>query len=296
MTNYSETILTPDQSDQHPASWLELDMPWSAMDMSNNQSFDLAQRPRTLIWSEGIIDGPAPGFQMQRLNSSSLYPSHISSPLSNPSCSSSEIAPLNSGFRWPEQWHDIVPNYAFLGEPAIFSEDQNLADLQVQCQPEIGNSQFLPSTVNGQYHISNESGSPVPMSNPVRFMSGDFTPADWPTQLNKELLIDVRRPVDNFQFNPQHTFQELDNQFRPNSDVVAPTTSNACKWEPVVSVGSIHQLNSKAPSRSNKRKKGCRVGPLAADVAERAGKVRKVGACWRCWYYHITVSLSKSPT
>jgi hypothetical protein len=291
MMNYPKLLPTQDQDAQDLGIWPqeEIDLPWPHIDASHTQTTVLTQRPRT-SWPEEVLEGPASGFHLQPPDPSSVYSSHISSPLSNASGHPSEMVLLTSALQVP----DPLSNYAqgsFPEEDLMFCDYQDLSGTSAQDGPEREYSQFLPIIYNLQDSSSNAPWNSVDMSRSLHSMPEDFTPAGWPIPLNEQLSNNMSQTTNNFPFNSQPIPQGVADQFRPISEGAVPMTLKDRKWEHmIVSDGSIQQLDNQPTFKSCKKKKGRRKGALSADTARKAREVRHNRACWRCWLLHTSVS------
>ena len=191
MMNYPELVPTQGQNAQYPGIWpqQDVDLPWSHIDVSHSQATLLTQRPRT-SWPEEVLESPTGDFLVQQPNPSSIYPSHISSPLSHASWHPSEMVLLTSTLQLP----DAFPNYAqesSTDEDLVFREYQDLPGTQAQDGPERKNSQFLPLIYSLRNSSSNSPWNSFHMPRPFHTIPEDFTLTDWPTPLNEQLPNNV---------------------------------------------------------------------------------------------------------
>jgi hypothetical protein len=289
MTNYPGTLLTHGQDVHYPGVWQHQDdLPWSPVDASHSHTTVLTQRLRTSPWPEDLVEGHAGGLPVQHLNPSSVYPSQISSPLSNASWHPSEMVLLTSTMQLPDPFLNHAQE-SFQGEDLMFREHQDLSGTLVQNGPERENCQFLPLIYNMQNPSPSDSWNSVDVSRSIHFMPEEFTLTDWPTLLNEQLSNNVSETTSNFP-PTSPVPQGVDGLFRPMSKGVVPTTLKDRKWEhTIVSDGSIQQLGNQTTFKCSK-KKGRRIGALSEDTARKAREVRHNRACWRCWHLHLSVS------
>jgi hypothetical protein len=288
--NGPATVVSQDQCGNYPGLWQNQDdSPWSPIDAFYSQTTVLTQRPHLSPCPEEVLYGPAGGLPGQNLNLSSVYPSQISSPLSNASWPSGEIPPMSSTLQCPDILH--ADEYLLNSGP-MFSEDQTLSGAQAQDQRDDENSQLLPLIFNRQSPPSNQPWSHGGTSRSFPFMPRDSTFSDWFTPPNPRFSNDMSQIINNFSLNPQPNTLEKDTQLMSKCEEAIPTAPSDCKWDnTIVCAGSIQKLDGQTTSKgSNKKDKGHRIGPLAAEAARKAAQVRNAGACWRCWILHYPVS------
>jgi hypothetical protein len=291
MMNYHEPLLTQGQDGQYPGIWpqQEIDLPWSHINTSYSHAAILSQQPRT-PWSDEVLEDPASTFLGQQPNSSSIYPYHMSSPLSNGSWHPREMVLLTSKLQLP----DTFPGYAqgsVLDEDGVFCEHQGLTGVPVQDGSERENSQFQPLLYNMQSSASNTPWASVDMSRSFQSAGEDFTLTNWPAPLNEKLAENVSQIINSFPSNSQPVPQGVAVQFRSMAQEATRATLKDRKWEHmIVSDGSVQQLPNQSMFKSAKKKKGRRKGALPADAARKAREVRHNRACWRCWLLHLSVS------
>jgi hypothetical protein len=239
--------------------------------------------------SEEVLNYHAIGHLVQNLPSSSLYPSQISSPLTDGAWPLNEVESLDPSLQWPEILLNNAETY-FLDDEFMLFQGQALSELPVQDQQERENSTYPHPIFNRESSIPNSPWSPVDPLRYVNLMPRDLLLTERAKPRNAELSDEVSRGVDETVFNAQVIPSER-NQATPLEKLMAPTTSSDHSWEHmVVFEGNFQQLNEKRIPKETKKKTGRRTGPLPTESKRKAGQIRQTGACWRCWSLHLSVS------
>ena len=257
------------------------DGPWSPV-VSQHVSNGYYQRPSIQPWPKAIHNDSSDNISQERANSVTCHLSDISSQRSNgswPSASRTVIDPS------VESRSKCSSNSGrpLIDAGLVSSTNHSLSGAQLEYPQDDWDNLIAPF---------NLSDLDQPLDSPWNHI--DIT-CQFDSSSKNSLLLDGTKLGDDelsIKAVRGHSIPPSENQDGSQILGAKPRkNSNHSTWERIIfPPGYTQRLGSKKVEKDGKQKVGRRRGPLGPESAKRAQHMRRLGACWQCWLFKVTVS------
>lgn len=259
--------------------------PWSTV-VSHHVSSEFYQKPSMQPWPRAVPCDSSDNISQQRANSATCHLSEISSRRSNgswPSSSRTMVDPsaeLRSKFR-------SNSGGPLVDAGLVSSTNQNLSDPLMEYPQNDWDSLLTPFNLSDLDQPLDPPWNHIDITCQFDSSSKDSLFLDRPELGVDELSITAVRG---------HSIPPSDIQDEgPILSTSPRQNSNHRKWENIIfPPGYAQRLGGKKVEKESKQKVGCRRGPLRPESAKKAQDMRRLGACWHCWLFKVTVSRALS--
>jgi hypothetical protein len=146
-----------------------------------------------------------------------------------------------------------------------------------------------PGTSESIYGVFRPYSDAEPSWNPLERRVPQYDPgfAGFAPRSPSESLVNESSPKKSKPRKP-----ERGSSSRGKQKTFQANTSTNLGWEiTVIRKDGLQTVSENIQQESNQRTSGCRRGKLLPENRDKAQRVRKLGACWRCWVLKVPVSL-----
>jgi hypothetical protein len=268
-------------------------MPWSHINPPREHSAVLTLQPCTFPLSDDVLDCHADGRPMQQSHSSFSYPSQIASPVTEAAWNMNEIELLDHVSPLPGLLPDSV-EVPYQNDNRMVFQGQIFTELPTQDQAEREYGPHLRPSFNRMSSQPRGLWPPVDVPRSGNVIPEDPLSTEQTLTRNNDVPKEMKRAIDDTFYNSEETSSDHIHQASPIDEIAAATTSSDCRWQhSIASKDGLQQLDGQTTLKENKKKKAVRTGPLDPESKNKAGQMRKIGACWRCWLLHLNVCSTK---